>query len=316
MDLKIVAKTELALGAEATRKYLAAATSPATARAYRSDWAIFAAWCDQVGAESLPATPATVATFAAARADAGDKASTIERRMAAIAKAHKVAGSESPTRSTEVRETMRGVRNLLTGATKKKDALDASRILAVLAATEGNYRGIRDRAVLSVGFVAGLRRAEIAALDLADLDFSPRGVVVTLRRSKTDQEGAGRPVEIAATGTATCPVAALLARIAAAGIEDGALFRELDRSGTRLQPGRMGAEAVSRMVKRLAKRAGLAGDFGGHSLRAGFATSAIRSGVAREYVMRQGGWNSERIMRGYVRAAEAFAVNYSAMLGL
>ena len=298
------------------QNYLRSSAAPATIRAYRSDWACFEGWCQTMGAAALPAAPATVATFISSRADRQERAVTIERRLAAIAKAHKVAGLESPTRSTVVRETMKGIRRTLGTASTKKDALVTARLLTLLATTGTNLLGARDRAVLSVGFVAGLRRSEIAALDLEDIRFGVRGALMNLKRSKTDQEGAGRGVEIAATGLPTCPVAALRSWIEAAGIEGGPLFRELDRSGTRLQPGRMGAGAVARCVQRLAKKAGMGGDFGAHSLRSGFATSAIGAGVAREYVMRQGGWNSERIMRGYVRAAEEFSLNYSAALGL
>lgn len=301
---------------DSVRRYVRASASEATLDAYRADWACFTAWCDATGHAALPATSETVALFIAARADAGDRPVTVERRLAAIAKAHKVAGVDSPTRATVVRETMKGIRRELGTAAKKKDALVTGRLLALLAVAGDDLRGIRDRAVLSLGFVGGLRRSEIVALELTDVSFVEAGALVTLRRSKTDQEGAGRVVEIAATGSETCPVTALRTWIAAAGLEDGAMFREIDRGGTRLEDGRMSDRAVARTVQRLAKAAGLAGDFGGHSLRAGFATSAVGAGVARELVMRQGGWKSENVMRGYVRAAETFRLNYSAALGL
>lgn len=298
------------------RRFLRSSAAEATRDAYRADWRCFSAWCSATGREALPATPETVALFAAARAEAGDKAVTIERRLAAIAKAHKTAGLEPPTRATVVRETMRGVRRELGTARRQKAALVTPRLLALLAATEPNLRGARDRAVLSVGVVGGLRRSELAALDLEDVSFETAGALVTIRRSKTDQEGAGRVVEIPATDSATCPVAALRAWLEVAGLEGGALFREIDRSGTRLREGRMSDRAVGRAVKRLARLAGLDGDFGGHSLRAGFATSALAAGVLREDVQRQGGWKSQAVMAGYYRKARTFQTNYSAAIGL
>lgn len=301
---------------DSVRRYVRASASEATIDAYRADWSCFSTWCDENGRNALPASPETVALFTAARADAGDRPVTVERRLAAIAKAHKVAGVDSPTRATIVRETMKGIRRAIGTAAKKKDALVTPRLLALLNATGDDLRGSRDRAVLSLGFVGGLRRSEIAALELEDVRFADAGALVTIRRSKTDQEGEGRMVEIAATGSETCPVAALRTWIEAAGLEDGALFREIDRGGNRLEEGRMSDRAVARTVQRLAKVAGVSGDFGGHSLRAGFATSAVGAGVARELVMRQGGWKSENVMRGYVRAAETFRLNYSAALGL
>lgn len=301
---------------DSVRRYVRASVSEATLDAYQADWACFTTWCDATGHAALPATSETVALFIAARADAGDRPVTVERRLAAIAKAHKVAGVDSPTRAAVVRETMKGIRRAIGTAAKKKDALVTGRLLALLAVTGDDLRGIRDRAVLSLGFVGGLRRSEIAALELEDIRFSDAGALVTIRRSKTDQEGAGRVVEIAATGSETCPVTALQAWIAAAGIEAGPMFREIDRGGHHLEEGRMSDRAVARTVQRLAKAAGVSGDFGGHSLRAGFATSAVGAGVARELVMRQGGWKSENVMRGYVRAAETFRLNYSAALGL
>ena len=250
------------------------------------------------------------------RADAGDRASTAERRLAAIAKAHRVARLESPTRAAVFRETPRASAASSARPLAGRDPVVTGRLLALLSITGTDLRGIRDRAVLSLGFVGGLRRSEMVALGLEDVRFSDAGALVTIRRSKTDQEAESRTVELAATGAATCPVAALQSWIAAASLTKGPLFRELDRRGAKLETGRMSDRAVARTVQRLARVAGLEGDFGGHSLRAGFATSAVAAGVAREMVLRQGGWRSEKIMRGYVRAAETFRVNYSAALGL
>jgi site-specific recombinase XerD len=308
-------RTELA-AVERVRRYAQASASEATRDAYRADWATFEAWCQAEGLSPLPASETTVAGFIAARADVGDRASTVERRLSAIAKAHKLGGHPTPTRSDLVKQTMAGIRRTLGTAKRQKGALVTGRLLALLGSTGDDLRGTRDRAVLSLGFVGGLRRSEIAALDVENVAFVEAGALVTIARSKTDQEGAGRSVEIAATRSETCPVRAIRAWIEAAALTEGPLFREIDRSGTRLAAGRMSDRAVARTVQRLAKLAGVSGDFGGHSLRAGFATQAIIGGVARESIMKQGGWKSENVMRSYYREATAFRLNYSAALRL
>ena len=311
-----IQNTALAEPLAAANDFRRASVSEATKRHYRADWSVYVGFCIEHGVEPLEAGPDAIAAFCAARAQTGDKVSTITRRLAAIAKAFRTSRLPSPTTHDAVRETMAGIRRELGVARRQKSALVTDAMHAVLSVTEENLRGARDRAVLSLGFVGALRRSEIAALDLGDVSFHAEGATVIVRRSKTDQEGAGSERDITATGSTTCPVAALRAWIAAAGIVEGPLFRELDNTGTRLRPGRMSDRAVARAVQRLARAAGLEGDFGGHSLRAGFATSGTLGGVPRAALKRQGNWKSDSIMDGYYRRSQRFQVDYSKALGL
>src|SRR5262249_12646788 len=143
-------------------------------------------------------------------------------------------------------------------------------------------------ALVLLGFAGAFRRSELVGLDVADLDFGNDGLTVTLRRSKTDQEGQGRKVGIPyGSNPQTCPVRSLRAWIEVSAIVVGPVFRSVDRHG-RVQPARLGGGDVARVVKKLARRAGLdAAKYAGHSLRAGHATSAAIAGATERSIAAQ-----------------------------
>jgi integrase len=172
--------------------------------------------------------------------------------------------------------------------------------------------GLRDRALLLLGFAGAFRRSELVALDLDDLEFTPRGIRVTLRRSKTDQEAEGRPIGIPyGAMPETCPVGAVerwLAHVRSVlpDYDRGPLFLRLDAGG-RLRLARLSDRGVARVVQRWAERAGLdPARFAGHSLRAGLATSAAAGGVSERAIMNQTGHRSLTIVRRYIRDGELF----------
>jgi integrase len=170
---------------------------------------------------------------------------------------------------------------------------------------------------LLLGFAGAFRRSEIVALDVGDLVVRREGLVVTLRRSKTDQEGQGVVKGIPRGRHApTCPVRAVGAWIAAAGLTEGPLFRPIDRHGT-IRPQRLADFHVARLIKRLAVACGLdASQYSGHSLRAGLATAAAAVGVAERAIMRQTGHRSERMLRRYIRDGALFRENAAGKVGL
>jgi site-specific recombinase XerD len=163
----------------------------ATRRAYGSDFQIFEAWCQERGASALPATPEAVAAFLAYSAETGSRPSTLGRRVAAIRYAHKLAGHAVPTDDERVKATMRGIRRTVRTAPRKKAPATADRIVAMAIAADDSLKGLRDRALLLVGFAGAFRRSELVALDLADLEETELGFKIIIRHSKTDQEGAG-----------------------------------------------------------------------------------------------------------------------------
>jgi site-specific recombinase XerD len=303
---------------DAARAYVAASKADNTRRAYRSDWAHFGAWCESHGLAALPALPQTVALYLADQASAGMKVSTLGRRLAAISKAHQASGLESPAamRHAAVAEVWQGIRRTEGIAPAQKAAATTDTLRAMLRHLPAGLLGIRDRALLLLGFAGAFRRSELVGLTVADLAFGTDGLTVTLRRSKTDQAGAGRKVGIPYGGTpATCPVRAVQAWLEASSLTDGPLLRSVDRHG------RMGASlsdrAVALTVKRYAAAAGLnAEQFAGHSLRAGLATSAAAAGVSERAIMQQTGHRSTAMVRRYIREASLFSNNAAAKVGL
>lgn len=259
------------------RDYLNAEKSDATRRAYASDFADFTAWCEASGEQSLPATPMVTARYLASQADRGKRASTIVRRCAAIRYAHRMAGHEPPTNAEGVRAVLRGIRRKIGVAPNRKAPATAQAITAMLAKLPDTTVGKRDRALLVLGFAAALRRSELVALDVEDLEITAEGVRVNVRKSKTDQESRGYIISIP-RGTKLKPAQAIEDYLRATGIDDGPLFRAIFAG--QAEPDRMCDATVANIVKRRARKAGLDPKvFSGHSLRSGFVTSALETGA-------------------------------------
>jgi site-specific recombinase XerD len=298
------ASTELAALIERTRETIADAVPENTRLAYAGDLRRFAAWCAVKELASMPAEPATIAVYMQALADKGHKVSTIERALAALCTAHLRAGYGSPWKDLLVADMRKALRDTLGVRPTKKKACDDEilrRLLAVVPAT--GLLGLRDRAMLTIGWCAALRRSELVALDVVDVTKAPKGGVVFVAKSKTDQERRGEEVPIFFSNLADhCPIRAVDAWLVASGITEGALFPRL---GRRQQPGdRLSPPAVLDRVQHYAKMVGLAyREFGAHSLRSGFATTAAARGKDLDSIMRTTRHRSERIARGYIQRA-------------
>jgi site-specific recombinase XerD len=178
---------------------------------YAAEWRDFSAFCARIGREHLSAEPETIALYLADLMHRGRAASTWERRLAAIGVYRRATGFESPTEHEVVRSVHRGLRRRVGVAQSQKTALIDEGLRAVVGVIDDeNLAGARDRALLLVGFAGALRRSELAALEFSDLRFESDGLVVRLRRSKGDQEGAGVEVSIPlGLDEATCPLGAL-----------------------------------------------------------------------------------------------------------
>jgi site-specific recombinase XerD len=287
-------------------EYARAEKAEATRRAYRTDFAIFEAWCLERGAIALPARPEIVAAFLATEAGRGVRPSTIGRRVAAIRYAHKLAGhAVLPTDDERVRATMRGIRRSLGTAPSKKTPATAERIVAMAPIAGRRLAELRDRALLLIGFAGAFRRSELVALDIEDIEEAAEGLRITIRRGKTDQEGKGAVVAVM-RGSIACPVAAYKAWIAAACITTGPVFRPIAK-GERIQAARLTDRSVAKIIKVHAERAGLdPASFSGHSLRSGFLTSAASRGASIFKMMDVSRHRSVETLRGYVRDAELF----------
>lgn len=311
------------------------ATPDSTRRAYRDDWKRFTSWCEQNDRTPLPTTAETLAEYAGHLATTQRAPSTIGRALAAITKAHETAGHGKPDRrgATEVLRGYRKRHAHAGRAARKAPALTITALRAMVATLDPDTLvGVRDRAVIVVGFAMGARRSEIAALDLTDVQPHDEGVQVTVRLSKTDRDGRGRLVALPyGSNVATCPVRALSewrTALAHHGRADGPLFVRIDRHG-RLghvatgkgdPDGRITGETVAAIIRRAALRAGLdaAAAFTGHSLRRGFATAAYAAPDADLVrIARHGGWKEgSAALFGYIEEVDQWRKNPAAGIGL
>ena len=249
--------------------------------------------------------------FLAAEADRGFRPVTIGRRAAAIAAAHRAQNHPNPCDSGAVAAVMSGIRRehgtspLRKAAPLELDPLE--RLISPIDAT--TLTGLRDRALLLLGFAAAMRRSELVALDVEDLCFdAARGLKVTIRKSKTDQdqEGATVAVPYARAGNTMCAVRALQAWLDAASIYRGPVFPRMRRGDT-VGERRLSDQSVALIVKRRAQAAGLPPALlSGHSLRAGYATAAAGAGVEERKIANVTRHKNLPILRGYIRAATAF----------
>lgn len=297
---------------EQAKIYGRAAKSARTRREYERDWADFERYCVARNLNSLPAEPQTVARYVASLA-AVLKIATIRRRSVSISQLHQERGLNSPTSHKLVREVLAGIANTHGTAPQKKTALTLELLrLSLLGLGGSELKVARDRAILLLGFAGAFRRSELAALDVRDLAFDKRGLTVTLRRSKTDQTGAGRDVAIPVLPIEwLCPVRAVRTWLDLAAIANGPVFRSFalprgrERAGA-LQARRIDGRDVARLVQAVTKRGHISGDFAAHSLRAGFVTSAAQKKIAEVDIQRVTGHRSVVTLRGYVRRATLF----------
>jgi integrase len=264
----------------------------------------------------LPAAAESVAAYIAECAGRL-KPGSIQRRLNAIAEAHKAAGLESPTHAAIVRNTLKGIRRTLGTAPAQKTAALTDDIRAMVEATDAGIIGARDRALILLGFAGAFRRSELVRLDVEDCAFGKDGLAVTLRRSKVDQTGEGRRIGIPyGSNPETCPVRTVQAWTEQAGVTAGPLFRSINRHG-HVQPARLSGIDVARVTKKLAARAGLdAAKYAGHSLRAGHATAAAIAGASERSIMKQAGHRSVQMVRRYIRDGNLFRENSAGKLGL
>jgi integrase len=284
---------------------LARQGAAATERAYRGDWADFTAFCKRAG-RRLPATAETLELYLVDAAERHHTLWTMRRRITGIRAVHRALGMKPP--ETEgARKVLLELARSGYGAASPKRAITGAEIRAMSNACDNSARGLRDRALLLLGFSAGLRRSELVGLDLADVTFQRSGVELHVRRSKTDQTGEGRVIGVWMGKTApTCPVRALQRWMKARGPKAGPLF--VGWQGVRRLDTRLDGQSVAKIVRRVAAEAGIdAGRLGGHSLRAGCVTAAIQSGASLPAVMERTGHKSIAMLARYYRPAGAWS---------
>jgi integrase len=298
------------------RAYVTHSHAKNTLDAYAADWKHFSAWCDDHKRRSLPASPETILCYVVDLVDRYTVA-TMDRRLSSIGYYHKQARHALPTKDPEVERTMRGIRRAKGIAPNGKAPILTPLLRQMVAALPEDLPGLCDKALLLIGFAGAFRRSELVGLQIRDIQTGDAGLIVTLRRSKTDQEGAsftkGIPV---GSSDATCPKSALEAWLQLAAITTGPVFRPIDRWG------HVGTHALSSLgVARAVKRALAAidldtTDYSGHSLRAGLVTAAAMAGVSERVIMQQTGHKNTATLRRYIREGSLFRENAAAAVGL
>lgn len=310
--------------------YATRARGDGTRRTYRSAWRHFRTWCEALGRNPLPADPDTLAMYLVRRADDGLAVSSLRVALAAIRTAHLLAGLSLDLRHPRLAMVLEGIVRSQ-GVHARRQATPAVpgvlRLMLAARPPADTPLGARDRAMLLLGFGAALRRSELVGLAIGDAVPMPgRGVMLTVRRSKTDQHGAGQQVAVWASPAdpSFCPSAALEAWLAfrrqgpdlagASSDSECPLFCGLTKSG-RLTGTRLSDKAVVRLVKQAAAAAGFdPAQYSGHSLRAGLATAAGDEGAGLAELMRQTRHRSTEVALGYLRPADLWRNNVTERL--
>lgn len=305
-----------------------------TRRAYEADWRAFATWCAQAERSPLPATPETLAEYASFRADAGAAPASIMRCLASIRVFHEYAGHRPPPTTKPAHAVIKAYRNerASKGLSNRHQAkpLSIEQLRKMCAALNtGDAKGARDRLVLVLGWAMMARRSELIGLNIADITENDAGMVVLVRKSKTDQAALGRNVAIPhSADPGTCPVLltrAWLALLADRGITEGPLIRRIDKAGRiggeplygRFMAGRtakdlrISAPTVGIILRRAALAAGISPkDLSPHSLRAGGATAAYIEGADLLSIGRHGGWDDKTtVLPAYIRNVDIWKKN-------
>jgi integrase len=213
-----------------------------------------------------------------------------------------------------VRLTFRGIRRAHGRPQRRAAALTSEQITAILASLGDSLRDVRDRALLLIGFAGAFRRSELSAVDCKWIERTASGLIITVPRSKTDQEGHSRQVAIPSGRTAICPVKALEHWLEVSGIKEGPVFRPVTRRG-KVLPGQLSGDSIAYIVKQRVKAIGLDPTrYSGHSLRAGFVTSAATAGAPAWRIKAQTGHVSDALVGRYIRLSDPFAANTASSL--
>jgi hypothetical protein len=297
--------------------------SPRTRQEYAKAFRHFEAWANGMGLPALPTTPVVALVYVQSMRPDLEKGqisfSTVTMRLAALADAQATAGGLPVTSDPKVKELLRVLRREVGTKQVQKAPLTLKMLERLQPLWEGNTltrRQLQARAIILLGFALAARRSELVGLDLSDLRLEDEGMVVLIRRSKTDQEGKGAELGVPRVAGPLCPVAAVEAWVRQLPLDvDGPLFRTVDPADVATTQ-RLSERAVARIVQRAAKVCGVDAErFGAHSLRAGYVTEAARNGYDATRISFQTRHRSLDRLKGYIRRATLFEHNAGALLG-
>ena len=285
-----------------------------TIRAYKSDFADFSLFCVQNGFKSLPSEPKIVSLYLTQLSTKNIKMSTLKRRLVSIGVIHRLKGHYLDIKHPSIIENMMGIKRRKGSIQKGKKPLLINDLKLLINAIdevkEEEIKKFRDRSIILIGFSGGFRRNEIVSLDYDDLDFVTEGLKINLKRSKTDQFGAGLIKGLPYFDNPQyCPVLSLQKWINISKINAGPLFRRFSK-GSKLTDKRLTDQTVAHLIKKYLKLSGIESkNYSGHSLRSGFATSAAESGAEERSIMAMTGHKSTEMVRRYIKEANLFKNN-------
>lgn len=285
-----------------------------TIDAYESDWNDFCDWCSYHKKESFPTTPETIVNYINDLADYA-KTATIRRRISALSENFNAAGltKENPAKAWIVREALIGLMRQKGMLQKGKTPVYFEELQEMISRMDlRTLHGLRDRAILLIGFMGAFRRSELVSLTMEDIRKFPQGIVLNIKRSKTDQRGEGQQVGIPHLKNVPEEmdgIRALYDWLKAADIHDGPIFRKILKNG-KVASTHLSENTVNLLVKKYAELIGLDPTlYGAHSLRHGFATYAALHGIGERLIMKQTRHKSVEMVRRYINEADVFTNN-------
>jgi site-specific recombinase XerD len=301
---------------EDSQEFLRNSSAPNTIRAYRSQWKYFALWCNEVGLESLPATPDTVRLYISHRAS-DSKTGSIEVMISSIGKNHLANGFDDPCSTTVVRQTLKGIKRTLGCKVTQKNPILTKELRAMIDTIDNStLTGKRNKALLLVSFFTAARRSELSDMKVEDLQFTEEGMIQTLPRSKTDQSQVGYKKFIVKKDSEYCPVSAIQDYLTTAGITEGYVWRAISQVG-KLSTTHLTGQRICLIIKACCKAIGLdERNISGHSMRSGFATSAALAGVDLMGIMQVTAHKSSDTTMKYIRIANGFKTSATAKVDI
>ncbi len=263
-------------------------------------------WCYETQRSSLPASDDTLTLWVTAMLRAGLKTATVLVRIAGVEHRLKVAGC--PVEAKPLRALVKAAKRIRREGERQMRPITAEQLWRVSRLMDpGTVRGIRDRAGIVVGVATGMRRSELAGLEVDDVHFVEPGLLISLKRSKTDQYGVGRVIGVFRGQKAdSCPVRTLEAWIRCRGQQPGPLFYAMRANHLFIGTG-ITREAISQVIKGAVRNIALdSPQYAGHSLRAGFVTCAGENGASELSIMKRTGHRNSATIHRYMRPVEAF----------
>jgi len=299
---------------EETLNNLKSSKANNTIRAYRSDFKDFGTFCAKNGFKSLPSEPKIVSLYLTHLSIKDAKMSTLRRRLVSIGMIHKLKGHYLDMKHPVIIENLMGISRKKGSYQRGKKPILINQLKAIINVIDNEkteeIKKVRDKTIILIGFGGGFRRAELVYIDYEDLEFVPEGVKIIIRRSKTDQFGAGMIKGLPYFSNQTyCPVLHLKKWLELSNIKSGAIFRKFNK-GFSLNENRLTDQTVALLLKSYLTAAGIENkNYSGHSLRSGFATVTAESGADERSIMAMTGHKTTQMVRRYIKEANLFKNN-------